>query len=885
MKNEENKKKHIPSCLVTFFLAGMIITLGMGLAGILPGGHSAAVFTDTLDQMASMQAMLARQISGGGQIFYSFKTSLGQNTALLYAFCAYSPFTLIYIFISDIYTATIIGMILKIALSAMCFHLFLQYGLRWEKCGLYFFSLCYGLCGFQFEYMLSTNLLDALYLLPLVMLALMHALRKQRFIPLVIAYAASFMIQFYCGFLIGIFSAASMLMYLILKDGKEAVRKNLRFLLRYCWAGGTAVLISMVLLMPAISFFMSNTGFNSVMVHNKIAVWDLLFGFCFGRPTSLMTDIPFMYCGLPVVFLLPLYFAEKTISRREKVLNLIMCLSLVLTLYIDPLYYFLHAFNRPDGFTVRYAFIYVFLFVTLAARICRILITREYERKKLLLYAGAMLLFSLTVILLHANFGEGDEGKGVTLALYGTVILTVLWTALLFLLKNRTNKAFQICTFVLLICELTAQAYHNCLEQGLTSSANERGWDAQTKEFVAEIQKAGEDPEAVYRAHLGNAPNSNQSAMYDYMGIAQFASSNYETVQSLMSKLGDAVVSMRYTQAGATDATDMIFGIRYRGYLTRADAENTEKGPRFEVYERALPLGYMAATDILATEAFDGNPFENQNRFLSALCGERIEAYMVSEVFGYEETGSEYGQTEEGYYMRTLEEGVTGELLIGIPENGYDHAYIFLQLLPYEENTGERVLSADMATNVAMFSPADRKDSGARFENVHGNAIMEMTRDGNAFVVRIADFDRPELLYRWTEQYFCYQNEEELDRAHDILSRNTFRADRIDDGYLSGRVVATEERPVLFFTIPYDEGWTALVDGKPAKLIKTVRNSFISLKLEPGEHTVTLEYEAPGAAMGRIIALAGVISLLLMLLYEQKQNNKNMHESKKNGHQ
>ena len=170
MRTDSLKKA---DCLITFLLSALIITVACYFAGILPGGAYRAVYTDTMDQMASMSALLAGQIREGGSIFYSMDTSMGQNTALLYAFCAYSPFTLLYLVIPDIYAATMVGVILRIALSAMCFHLFLQYGMRYNHKAVIFFSLCYGLCGFQYEYMMSSNLMDALYLLPIVMLCLL----------------------------------------------------------------------------------------------------------------------------------------------------------------------------------------------------------------------------------------------------------------------------------------------------------------------------------------------------------------------------------------------------------------------------------------------------------------------------------------------------------------------------------------------------------------------------------------------------------------------------------------------------------------------------------------------------------------------------------------
>ena len=49
-----------------------------------------------------------------------------------------------------------------------------------------------------------------------------------------------------------------------------------------------------------------------------------------------------------------------------------------------------------------------------------------------------------------------------------------------------------------------------------------------------------------------------------------------------------------------------------------------------------------------------------------------------------------------------------------------------------------------MVTEAAIFSTDDRKGNGARFNIVSYDSLMEMTKDGNAFVIRLADYEGPE---------------------------------------------------------------------------------------------------------------------------------------------
>jgi len=68
---------------------------------------------------------------------------------------------------------------------------------------------------------------------------------------------------------------------------------------------------------------------------------------------------------------------------------------------------------------------------------------------------------------------------------------------------------------------------------------------------------------------------------------------------------------------------------------------------------------------------------------------------------------------------------------------------------------------------------------------------------------------------------------------------------------------------VFFLSIPYSEGWSATVDGKPAELLR-VNTAFSGLRLPAGEHDIVLRYFTPGLKLGLLIAAAAVLVLLAL---------------------
>ena len=64
--------------------------------------------------------------------------------------------------------------------------------------------------------------------------------------------------------------------------------------------------------------------------------------------------------------------------------------------------------------------------------------------------------------------------------------------------------------------------------------------------------------------------------------------------------------------------------------------------------------------------------------------------------------------------------------------------------------------------------------------------------------------------------------------------------------------ISTEKEKLLTFSIPYQKGWSATVDGVKVPLLKT-NIMYTGLEISPGEHTVILQYEMPGIRYGLIV--------------------------------
>ena len=88
-------------------------------------------------------------------------------------------------------------------------------------------------------------------------------------------------------------------------------------------------------------------------------------------------------------------------------------------------------------------------------------------------------------------------------------------------------------------------------------------------------------------------------------------------------------------------------------------------------------------------------------------------------------------------------------------------------------------------------------------------------------------------------------------------------------------VITPAKDNLVFFSVPYDEGWTATVNGKPVEIEK-VNVGFMAVPVEGGkENVIRFHYMTPGLKIGIAVSAGAFLLLLvyyLMIRYLRKKN-------------
>lgn len=92
--------------------------------------------------------------------------------------------------------------------------------------------------------------------------------------------------------------------------------------------------------------------------------------------------------------------------------------------------------------------------------------------------------------------------------------------------------------------------------------------------------------------------------------------------------------------------------------------------------------------------------------------------------------------------------------------------------------------------------------------------------------------------------------------------------------------VEREKENLVFFSIPYDEGWSATVNGVPCEIEK-VNKGFMAVLVPEGESEIRFNYQTPGLRLGLVITMLAclifLIYMLIFLVYRKKHMPKNFY--------
>lgn len=824
----------------------------------------------------------ARSVIEGENVFFSFNKGLGLDNIFDVANNCLSPFNILYIilFKVDDNVVTCIVIILKIAAAAASFQFFSKKLLKNDAFSSVIVSVFYALCAFNVAYgTIMIMWLDAIIILPMLCIAIAECIDNNKRVFLIVLYVYLFVSQFYMAYMVGIFSLLFVVCYLLFmhsyngENVKDKAKEFFSKLFNWFLGGVVAALLSAVIWVPTLFFIMGNRVEDSTAILDiSASLLSIINSLFWGTGYGINGDYAYIYCGSAVLLFAPLFFISKEIKNREKAFWGVLLSFFMLCTIITPLNSFMHVFDQPDNFWYRYSFLISFVLCAIVARLLSVESGEITVKHKVIL--GAIIVFYLLeqqLVPIWMPEAAMMPQMNTSLAFVINIALVISWFTLFAVSFQKTEKR-KLCAVlacVLAVAETSTSSLFVLPNKYTTEEFYE------VKDYVgSSVEEIEANDKGLFRTICSNNPYYNVDTWYGCNGISDFGDEEKYSVRKFLSNIGFATSTRWTNESGYTPVSNMLLGVKYNIVLPNHklededfdELENDEENKKYIVNDEALSFAYMVNGDVVLYEYPGRNVFENMNTIVSTMTGADDECFakVPEDKIKFDERGIVCISNSQNNTYKIKQTDENGELFLTVFDDNYD-GEVYFQAETDFEKTGWYMYDFRVAGTENSGLPHFETLLISNADKMHYNKKKEKY---NLVICGEEGLNIGEA--NLNGMNFYYLNRDAFEKQHEILAAEQLNVSEWKQGYVKGTVNVTDDKTLMFTSIPYDPGWHTYVDGMETKPVRLIDGAFLGTFIPGGgEHTVEFKYEVPGMKIGLIVSLCGILAFLAVV-FEKK---------------
>ena len=827
------------------FIIPLVIMFGVYLSqGIYWNSDTSPLLGDGFHQYVIFDLNLRNILHGSDSLFYTFTSGLGLN---FYALSSYylgsflSP--LVYFFdVSSMPDAVYLSTLLKFGLIGLSTFFSLSKLFKNIPAPLRLaLSTSYALMSFTVSQLEIKTWLDVFILIPLILTGLHLLITEKKRILYFTSLSILFIQNYYFGYMTALFLVVWYFCQLSW-DFKSRKYSFLDFFLTSLLAG----LTSFIMTLPTL--FDLRTHGEKLTAITKIktdASWYLdLFAkqFIGAFDTTKYGSIPMIFVGLLPFILTIVFFTLKSIKFHVKLCYATLLIIIIASFYLEALDLFWQGMHAPNMFLHRYAWIFSTLLIYISAEVLD-----RFKDIKLwnVLFSMTFLLSGYLATIYFKNHYSFLTKLNILLTLEFLVVYLLLLLALI--RKMISLKIFSILILIFTISEVSFNASSQL--NGITKEwgfASRSTYDKDIPSMEAILEYTKQQPDTFTRTEKLQTQTGNDSMKFNYNGISQFSSVRNRSASTTLDKLGfkSSGTNLNLRYANNTIIADSLFGISYNISETYPDKYGfhpSYQKDNLTLYKNQFALPIAFATQSLYKDVtFNDHTLDNQTQFLNQIAG-------LNEEYFYPINH----HTDSGDNVVNLNgtdtEDATISYSIEVPDNS--QVYLSMTKLNFSNDKKKQV---DIIVNGEKKSFTT--DNAFTFFNL-GYAEHKQTFDiqvkfpGNAQV----SFESPTFYRLDTKKYT---------EAIRKIKENPVEVSSYKNKVTVNYKVKNETS--IFFTIPYDQGWSAYQNGKKLQ-IQQAQTGFMKIDVPEGEGTITLSFIPKGFIAG---ASCSLIAIIVFIFYD-----------------
>lgn len=849
MINNPNKQTKFVFYLLAFLLPFITMAILLATQGIWWGSDTTILASDGFHQYVIFNQTLRNALHGDGSLFYTFTSGLGLN---FYALSSYylGSFLSPLVFFFDLKTmpdALYLFTLVKFGLTGLSTYISLK--------GIYqklypilvlLLSTSFALMSFSTSQLEINSWLDVFILVPLILLGLDRLIKKEGRVLYFISLTCLFIQNYYFGYMMAIFLTLWFLVQL-----SWDFKKRLPALLDFTVVSILAGLASLIMILPAyLDLKTHGESFTEIVTWQTENSWylDIFAKSLIGSfDTTKFGSIPMIFVGILPFLLSLIFFTLPSIKWQVKLSYAGLLLFIIASFYLQPLDLFWQGMHAPNMFLHRYAWTFSLLLIYMAGET----LSRLTDLKPVRLVAP--LVFLVAGYLLTFIFKEKYNFlNSIQFLLSFEFLLAYLILLFAGMTKKISLRLFSLASIFFVLFEMGLHSHYQI--EGLSNEwyfPSRDNYQQRLTEIDSLVKYTQKENTNFYRMETLLPQTGNDSMKYNYNGISQFSSIRNRSSSNALDKLGfrsdGTNLNLRYQNN--TLIADSLFGITYNLATRNPEKfgftlEATENDLHLYKNQYALPLAILT-NQVYEDVKFTNLTLDNQTNFLNQLTGLDLQYY-------YQLTPSaSHNASQLG--TRTTVNQVDGE----------EQARV----------TYEMTIPAQSQLYVSLPDIQFTNENSKKVQIIIDNELQEFTLDNTFPFFNIGSFEETQEIQVTISfphnaqvsfkdpQFYCLDLQAyETAFTHLLQEEVQVRA--------SGQTVtadyqADSERSLLF-TLPYDKGWTATINGKEIP-ISRAQNGFMKVDVPAGQGRVVLTFLPQGLKLG---TAAFFLSTLIFISYE-----------------
>ena len=813
--------------------------------GIYWNSDTSPLLGDGFHQYVIFDVALRNILHGNGSLFYTFTSGLGLN---FYALSSYylgsflSP--LVYFFdLTNMPDAVYLTTLLKFGLIGLSTYFSLNKLFQSIPNPLKLaLSTSYALMSFTVSQLEIKTWLDVFILIPFIITGLHLLITEKKLLLYFTSLSILFIQNYYFGYMTVLFL---IFWYLCQISWNFKTRKSsvLDFIVISFLAG----MASLILTLPTL-FDLQTHGekLTEVTKFQTESSWYLdLFAkqFIGSFDTTKYGAIPMIFVGLLPFILTILFFTLKSIKFHVKLIYAIFFTFLIASFYIEALDLFWQGMHTPNMFLHRYAWIFSTLLIYTAAEVLNRL--KEIKIWNFLVSLFLIVTGFLATIYLKSHYSFLTD-LNILLTLEFLVVYSLLLLAVIKKFISVNLFAILISLFIMVEMSLNASSQIDGIakEWGFASrSAYSRDIPAM-ESFSTYIENQ------FTRTEKLETQTGNDSMKFNYNGISQFSSVRNRSASSTLDKLGfkSSGTNLNLRYANNSILADSLFGIQYNisdSPIDKYGFKDIYQKDNLTLYENqySLPIAFTSQS-VYNDVKFNEHTLDNQASFLNQLANVNFDYFSPIPYDKTENTNDLISVTSSS------NEDAAIQYQIEVPENS--QVYLSFTNLHFSNDKQKKV---DILVN------SEKKTFTT--DNAFSFFNLGYTKEKKTFNINVSFPGNSQVSFESPTFY-------RLDTQTLTEAIQKIKEQPVTVSTSKNKVFATydvQQDTSIFFTIPYDKGWSAYQDGKKIE-IKQAQTGFMKVDVPKGKGTITLSFIPNGFITG---AICSFTSLLLFGIYNHRR--------------